>query len=75
MTIQEQVKELNKIVDLLVRSKNKRLEKGKLTSAELDYQIECCRGAVKSLESLIKLREDVKTCLSTLNDFDFGLIQ
>ena len=75
MIIQEQINELNKVINLLIRSKKGRLEKGKLTEAELDYQIECCKDAVKSLESLLKLREEVKQCLSTLNNFNFELIQ
>ena len=75
MPITEQIKELNKVVTILIRSKPKRLEGGQHTEVELDYQIRCCQAAVKSLETLDKMKQDVKQCLKTLDEFNFELIQ
>lgn len=75
MTIQEQIKELNKVITILIKSMPKRLEGGKYTSVELDYQIRCCQAAVKSLETLDKMKQEVKQCLETLKEFNFELIQ
>ena len=75
MTIQEQIKELSKVVTLLTKSRNSRLANGKHTAVELDYQIDACKAAIKSLETLVNMRQEVKQCLKTLNDFNFELIQ
>lgn len=75
MRLQEQIEELKKVIVLLERSKTKRLEGGKHTEVELNYQISCLKNAQTSLERLLKLREQVQQSLKTLNEFDFEMIQ
>ena len=75
MRLQEQIAEMQKVVKLLEKSKEQRLKGGRHTEAELNYQIECCTCAVKSLERLLSLKDDVKNALETLKNFNFEMIQ